>query len=228
MRWRANQSVGTSVAAETVTGPPSPPWVTPGFAKLRQRLLAQVLFVDGEEKRILLARQTERGLLPGAITGLLVEAQAGESAHMAALRAAREVAGLDLGDESVLELRAILHFHETDYPSDVFVEHEFVVTAERLIGQSCWDGSALRAKLEQFHGASSIVRGTPGLVPQFEEPLWHKVTAIPYGDMPADDRLWYPLVLRGKRGPSGEDLLAGRFWVDRQDLMQHDMWWTAN
>lgn len=173
--------------------------------------------MDGGQ-RILLAKQTEKGLLPGRITGLLVEARPGEPPAEAAVRAAREVAGLELGPEAarLLELRAVLDFHESDVPGAVFEEHEFVLRRERAAEGGVPE--ALFASLAA--SAEPGVDGRPGLVPEFEAPAWHALSEIPYGAMPADDRVWYPLALRGE-----PRLLLGRFWVHGPDLMQHELWW---
>mmetsp|Transcript_81877 Transcript_81877/g.162614 ORF Transcript_81877/g.162614 Transcript_81877/m.162614 type:complete len:216 (-) Transcript_81877:5-652(-) len=197
------------------SGPPSPPWAAEQAHTLRRRVLAQVLVVD-HSKRILLARHTAQGLLPGQITGLIVETKQGEAIRTAALRAAREVAGLDLGSEEVLELKAVLDFYELDQPECFFEEHEFVVRTEQVKKLHALDVDAALALQET---GTEVAKH--GMVPEFEAPVWYDLEQIPYGQMPADDRLWYPAVLGG----ATNRLLQGRFLNDGPILMQHEMWW---
>lgn len=199
--------------------PPAPPWHASGSMGKQRRLLAQVLIVDSGE-RILLARHTAKGLLPGLITGLIVEGLPGETAASAAMRAAREVADVDLGSEDVLELRAILDFHEAHCPDDVFEEYEFVVRVEKLHAAHEQSSNVHLASIPSANGEKTPSK--PGLVPEFDAPMWYQVGQIPYGQMPADDRVWYPAILRGTPRK-----LLGRFWVDGPDLMQHEMWWES-
>jgi len=47
-------------------------------------------------------------------------------------------------------------------------------------------------------------------------PLWCDLAAIPYGEMWADDELWMPLMLAGKR-------FNGRFVFDHDTMLDHDL-----
>jgi len=47
-------------------------------------------------------------------------------------------------------------------------------------------------------------------------PLWTKVDQIPFEKMWADDRLWIPLMLEGKR-------FVGRFFFDDDVMVSHDL-----
>jgi hypothetical protein len=45
---------------------------------------------------------------------------------------------------------------------------------------------------------------------------WFKLDAIPFDLMPADDAIWYPAILEGKR-------LTGRFRFNRDVLEEHSI-----
>jgi 8-oxo-dGTP diphosphatase len=47
-------------------------------------------------------------------------------------------------------------------------------------------------------------------------PLWFPVEAMPFDEMWADDRLWFPLLLAGTR-------FTGRFLFDGDDMLGHDL-----
>eukprot|EP00471_Norrisiella_sphaerica_P010445 CAMPEP_0184495356 /NCGR_PEP_ID=MMETSP0113_2-20130426/31062_1 /TAXON_ID=91329 /ORGANISM="Norrisiella sphaerica, Strain BC52" /LENGTH=207 /DNA_ID=CAMNT_0026881513 /DNA_START=272 /DNA_END=895 /DNA_ORIENTATION=+ len=46
---------------------------------------------------------------------------------------------------------------------------------------------------------------------------WHDIDSIPFDEMPADDRIWYPAVLEG-------DCMRGTFVFDGMTLIDHDAW----
>jgi 8-oxo-dGTP diphosphatase len=47
-------------------------------------------------------------------------------------------------------------------------------------------------------------------------PLWTSLATIPYDEMWADDRLWFPLLLSGKR-------FRGRFLFDGDTMVEHEL-----
>jgi 8-oxo-dGTP diphosphatase len=95
------------------------------------------------------------------------------------------------------------------------VEEELLVTPTgvRKAGELFFqftDGYAL-------HGAVYTATGFTGTPTETREaaPLWCPVDAIPYDDMWADDRLWFPLMLAGKGFTGwfvfeGDDMLDAR------------------
>ncbi len=47
-------------------------------------------------------------------------------------------------------------------------------------------------------------------------PLWTPLDAIPYGEMWADDAMWLPVMLQGRR-------FSGRFIFDGDEMLAHDL-----
>lgn len=93
------------------------------------------------------------------------------------------------------------------------VEEELLITPTgvRKAGELRFqftDGYAL-------HGAVYTAAGFTGTPTETREaaPLWYPVDAVPYDDMWADDRLWFPLMLAG-RGFAGWFVFDGDAMLD--------------
>lgn len=71
------------------------------------------------------------------------------------------------------------------------------------------DGYSLHGFVFRAH----LYRGRPRATDE-AIPIWTPLDAIPYGEMWADDRLWLPLLLEGKR-------FCGRFVFDGDDMLDH-------
>lgn len=69
-----------------------------------------------------------------------------------------------------------------------------------------------------IHGYVFIARSHDGEPTETDEaiPLWTPVDAIPYDQMWQDDRLWLPLMLKGRR-------FVGRFLFDGDEMLGHEM-----
>ena len=180
--------------------------------------IVQTLVVRNDGK-ILLGRWL-RGSLAGRFTGLLGAARETEHPQHAAVRvAASLVPGLSL-KAAQLRPRAIFDFHEvptleeyregvrgTESTTElqyVYRLHDDEVEAVSQIGGSGGGGG----------GGDSDGSGDNTSL----EPQWFPLADIPYDQMPADDPLWYPLVL-DPRGPC----LTGEFRFRREELLSHQM-----
>eukprot|EP01065_Artemidia_motanka_P027982 TRINITY_DN33189_c0_g1_i1.p2 TRINITY_DN33189_c0_g1~~TRINITY_DN33189_c0_g1_i1.p2 ORF type:complete len:190 (+),score=33.64 TRINITY_DN33189_c0_g1_i1:67-570(+) len=137
---------------------------------------AQVLVV--RNGRILLGRW-RHGDLAGRITGPLGPVSAGVPMAAEAQRICREVAGVECSHR--LQLRAVLRFKEEGeaegtLPADL-VEYEYFDD----------DGSrGANSELSPLHATADM------------DVAWYPLDRIPYGEMPEDDAVWYPLCLRGR------------------------------
>jgi 8-oxo-dGTP diphosphatase len=69
-----------------------------------------------------------------------------------------------------------------------------------------------------IHGHVFRASGCVGHAEETDEavPLWTPLDAIPYHEMWADDRLWLPLMLAGRR-------FAGRFVFDGDSMLDHEV-----
>ena len=82
---------------------------------------------------------------------------------------------------------------------------------ERL-GTNCFqfvDGYSIYVRVYRADDVEGTATETDEAVP-----LWTPVESIPYDEMWADDRLWVPLVLEGRR-------FAGRFVFDGDAMLDH-------
>ncbi len=161
---------------------------------------SQVLVVD--EDGILLGRHRS-GQFEGEYTGFIGEVAPGESAAEAACRILLEQSGLSVSPDR-LDKRAVFQFIEVDpnHPDPTtpgaangqpLVEHEFVCRAEDTSGT-----------------ATETDTMTPTRFPLAE---------IPFDSMPADDRVWYPLVLEQQRYLAGSFVFSGRAIV--KQVLRH-------
>jgi len=94
------------------------------------------------------------------------------------------------------------------------VEEELVITPHDVVyaGENSFqfiDGYSIHAKVYR----TSCWSGTPVETPE-AVPLWTRVDAIPYEEMWADDHLWVPHLLAGRR-------FAGRFVFDGDVMLDH-------
>lgn len=94
------------------------------------------------------------------------------------------------------------------------VEEELVITPHDVVyaGENSFqfvDGYSIHAKVYR----TSRWSGTPVETPE-AVPLWADVAAIPYEEMWADDYLWVPHLLAGRR-------FTGRFVFDGDVMLDH-------
>eukprot|EP00929_Paragymnodinium_shiwhaense_P061565 TRINITY_DN30758_c0_g1_i2.p1 TRINITY_DN30758_c0_g1~~TRINITY_DN30758_c0_g1_i2.p1 ORF type:complete len:186 (-),score=28.58 TRINITY_DN30758_c0_g1_i2:70-627(-) len=154
---------------------------------------AQLLLREGND--VLLGEHTKAGLFPGRLSGLIADSyKPGQDAGLEALAAAAKNYGIDL---DLTRCRAVgrMEFVEADAPHEVSEEVQFICDAV----------AAVRATMKAPANASWL-------------PQWTPLDDIPYGRMPADDRLWYPSVLRdGKR-------VGGRFTFDGELCTSCVLW----
>ena len=73
------------------------------------------------------------------------------------------------------------------------------------------DGYSLRVWVFRAGGCEGAPAETDEAVPH-----WFPLTAIPYDEMWADDRIWLPLMLAGRR-------FHGRFVFDGDAMLDHDV-----
>lgn len=73
------------------------------------------------------------------------------------------------------------------------------------------DGYALYADVFRAEGCTGVATETDEAVP-----LWTPLEALPYDEMWADDRLWLPLLLEGRR-------FVGRFVFDADAMLDHEL-----
>ena len=177
---------------------------------------AQLLILDtcdDGETKVLLGKH-KSGEFEGQYTGMITQVAPFETAQQAALRAVRN-AGLELvsdgneneTDERILDTRVCERgrFRFTGWlpRPQIAVEHEFAV---RL-----GDGVKIKPLGETEKGESKKV-----------DPCWFTVDAIPYTEMPADDAVWYPLLLaleldsekERENVQAGDSILIGSFDFD--------------
>lgn len=96
------------------------------------------------------------------------------------------------------------------------VEEELCVTPLALE-----ERGELRFKFVDGHSIHAFVFRADGCIGeprQTEEaiPLWTECNRIPYDEMWADDRLWMPLLLHGRR-------FRGRFLFDGERMLDHEL-----
>lgn len=156
---------------------------------------SQVLVIDDDS--ILLGRHRS-GQFEGEYTGFIGEVGRDEPTAEAACRILLEQTGLTVSPDR-LEKRAVFHFIEVDpnhpdptSPSAVagqpLVEHEFICRAADTSG-----------------AATETEKMTPTRFPLSE---------IPFDNMPADDRVWYPRVIEQQR------FLTGSFVFRARDIVK--------
>lgn len=144
---------------------------------------SQVLVVDPDTEKLLLVRH-KLGELAGSYTALLGEVAPEESAEAAAVRLALEQCDLTIGVE-LLELRAILSFTGDSFGS---MEGSMAGSTE-----GSTEGSIDEY---QFYTERHVAELRES---DAHEPHWFGFHEIPFAQMPADDAIWYPPFLEGKK-----------------------------
>eukprot|EP00397_Hematodinium_sp_SG-2012_P045642 GEMP01051332.1.p1 GENE.GEMP01051332.1~~GEMP01051332.1.p1 ORF type:complete len:188 (+),score=32.02 GEMP01051332.1:159-722(+) len=141
------------------------------------------------DDKVLLGRHSSSHLLPGRFTGMIGEARTSESLEDAAKRVLVENCGLHTSGP--FETRAILQFVEKD--GSEIIEYEMFL---------------------QDNGA-----GLPTKTELMTEIEWYTFPSIPYAQMPADDRIWYPPFLEKARAAP----FTGRFTFDGEICVRHHL-----
>lgn len=158
-----------------------------------RRTLVQTLILN-RTGEVLLCLWKE-GACEGRYTGCLGDASKASSDECSARDVVRALTGLELNPERFVRV-ADFTFEETTENGDAVYdcdEVEFIYRASRRECQRRRDAPEVQT-------------------------TWVKVDSIPFDIMPADDALWYPLVL----GPNGKRL-TGRFRFDGDSLEEHTL-----
>ena len=135
-------------------------------------------------------------MFKGKITGCLGStAHPRERMNDAVVRIARTLCGVEL-KAALLKPCAQFSFHERNTDNAV---------AESL--------GPVYTETQYLYDADAALE--PQRSHSFE-PAWHAFDAVPFDEMPEDDRHWYPLALQGK-------LLQGTFTFDGPTLLHHEV-----
>ena len=145
------------------------------------------------KESILLGRWNSGGY-KHRITGVAKDTSAvcEEQLKKEAIQNVAEMTGVNLLPHNV-DKRAVMLFTETD-PFSLTIEHVFLVTIPEelpLVGH-----------------------------PEFS-PLWSPLRTIPFNEMPEDDAVWYPSVLKHK-------YIHGKFTFNGKDMQASNIWTVPN
>ena len=170
--------------------------------------VVQTLVVSKRAHAVLLGKWRS-GALKGRFTGLLGAMHGEETPRAAAARvAASLVPQLPEVQPARLEPRAIFEFCEVPTWGE---SREGLRSTERTTELQ------YVYRLHDDEEMMGISSGSDNLSPLLE-PQWFPLTDIPYDQMPADDREWYPQVL----DPTGP-CLTGSFVFRGRTLLRHNM-----
>ena len=176
---------------------------------MRNPIAVQALVLNKRIPAVLLGRW-RKGPLKNRFTGMLGAANPKEPPHNEAVRIATSlVPQLSLMQPERLEPRAIFEFQEV------------LSSGQDREGIGSTEKTTELQYLYQLH--DDEVEAVMGIDSSNSresmlEPQWFPLVDIPYNEMPADDRLWYPQALDPK-GP----YLSGSFKFRGTKLLHHDI-----